>query len=273
MASVFFILCNILLVSVASSTNATVNLKFDKNLADPLIFAIVLPILQTEILANSVGIRTDNFLLLANDSYVDRTTQVTATTIVKLWTDLRTTEKALQTISKTIVNLIRENPDANMTYDDIIAKLNEAYIQDSNLGKQYELLKEETDRNLTTAKFLLNATAFAELTDDEKKEILEAELGPGLMLLHFTQELFGGTNKNYQLVTEACFTLARDKEHFERIQNIFERALKDAARLAYKKSTSKQVNILFANLKQKIIHDANLRIALSKMKIVLPDKL
>lgn len=273
MAPVFFLLCNILLVSVASSTNAAVNLKLDKTLADPLVFAIVLPVLQTEILANSVGIRTDTFLSLANDSYADRATQVTSISIVKLWTDLRTTEKSLRTLSNTIVNLIKENPDANMTYDDIIKKLNEAYIQDPELGTQYELFKEETNRNLTAPKFLSNGTAFAALSDDEKKELLEVELGPGMMLLHFTQELISGTNKNYQLVAKACFRFAKDDEHYKKIQKIFEEALKDGARFGYKKSTSKQVNTLFANLRQKIIHDVDLKNALSKMKIVLPDKL
>lgn len=182
-------------------------------------------------------------------------------------------EKSLQTMSKVIVNLIKADSEANITHNDIIGKLSKAYIEDSNLGKQYEVLREETDRNFTTPKFLLNATAFTALTDDRKKEILEAVLGPKLILLQFTQELFDGTNQNYQLVAEACFRFAKEKEHFERIQNLFEQALKDTARFADKKSSSKQMNTLFANLKQKIIHDVNLKIAMDKMKIVLPDKL
>ena len=165
--------------------------------------------------------------------------------------------------------VVELNNDPTVNSTQLIGKLDDTYTGHSILGKQYKLFKEEANRILSAAKVKTNSSEFAALSEKEKST-LEAEFEAGMMLLLFTQELMGKTNKHFLLLAQVCFTFARDGEHFERIQSIFEQSLVDTAYAAHWQDPPKQMKLLFSSLKQKISKDKNLRSALSKAKIVLP---
>lgn len=261
MAVVLFTLCLIPLVTAATSKNGTLTLTLNKSLTEPLVYTIVLPVLQTEVIMNSLGLQTDAGSQNPNETSVDKNTQVTSIAMIKLWGDLRTTKKSMQVLTETILSEVKNNPDSKSSVSDVIAKVDAAY-RDSSLGKQYELLKEKA--GLTMPKLLSNGT---------NEAIFEAELGPGLMLLVFTQQLMDANKTSRLAIAEAYFTLASDGKLYDKVQRIFDQILKDVAKLARDEAPSKQETFLFTNLRQKIVQDEELKAALSERKIVLPESL
>lgn len=262
--TVSVILLSILLVNVDSVVNVIHAPKFDDKASESPDSVGDLQLTLLHIYANFLGV-ANPFSSPPTGGLIERENRVIATSIVKLWTDLRLIKDSRRVLRR----FVWQNKQESYNWYGTINLLDHEFAKDLNLGKRYEHLKEETKRTLQVPSFFVNLTAFYNLSKTEKYFYVTNEYGAGLSLIRFMYEI--NYNKNYEKIALACFELAEDKEIYSKIQNIFDVAIRRTKHLVYFGQKGEYGNVLFSDLKNMIMKDADLTSALKQKQIVLPE--
>lgn len=266
MAISVIIFCIILVTGLKAAPQVSTESEIDQNTTEELVNDILLPFSQVEILSNSVGVQ---FSVLAstlpNGTNSERGFLIIAAAVSKQWADLRMTEYALKLFSKTLHSLIRTKVDTNLSHWDILTKLDEAYSRDSLLSQQYTKLKGEMVQNVSDYHFIS-----INISEEQKKELIDNKYGPRMMLFRFLNAL--NKNQNYSIISQTYFELAKDAKRYEKVQKIFDEALKESVRLSIDIGAEEQTTVVFSTLKDKLNKDEELKILLQQKNIILPDK-
>ncbi|KAK7602169.1 hypothetical protein V9T40_009610 [Parthenolecanium corni] len=266
MAILVIILCSILVTNLkAAPLESSTESKIEQYPTEELVNDIVLPFSLLEILSNSVGVQ---FSVLASSlpegTKTEREFLIIAAAVSKQWSDLRTTEYALKLFSKTLHSLIKAKADNNLSHWHILMKLDEAFSLDPRLSQQYEKLKEAIKRSQNVSDYHFIST---NITEEEKKELIDNKYGPRMMLFRFLHAL--NKNKTYNAVAQTYFRLAKDSKLYEKVQRIFDEALKDSVSSSIDTGPEYQTRVVFSTLRNKLNNDEELRTVLQQNQIIL----